>query len=339
MLRYSFVLMLATGVLCLPATAQTAAPRGGEARVFSFGFDSDAGYLGVQTVEVNNENYGKYGLSGVRGVAIEKVSEGSPAERAGLQAGDVIVRVNGDEITSSRKLTRLIGEISPDHTARITVARGGSEREISVTLGRRPTPAFANSGMFERFGDLRSIPMPPDAPAIEGLPRVPMAPGAPNAPMVWAFGNRRQIGVGVHGLSKQLADHYGVEGGVLIDSVREDSPAAKAGLKAGDIIVQADGKDVKNEGDVLRAIAEKKEGSISITVVRDRNRQTFSVTPEEIKGDHTFEFGAPADGQGAPGVFRMTVPRTPAAPRAPASPGAPPAPATMDLFRIPGRII
>ena len=62
-----------------------------------------------------------------------------------------------------------------------------------------------------------------------------------------------------------------------------DSPAAKAGLKAGDIIVEAEGKEVKGEGDLIRAIAEKKEGDVTLTIVRDRNRQTIRVTPEEAK--------------------------------------------------------
>jgi serine protease Do len=306
--------LLAGGILAV--AAQTTAPKaGGESRSFSWTFSSEGGYLGIETVEVSNENFAKYGLPSVRGVAVEKVVEGAPAEKAGLQSGDVIVRMNGDEITSTRKLTRLIGEIAPDHAARVTVFRGGSERELSVTVGKRPMPGF-DAVAFGRLGQIPDFPMAPDAPLVEGLPRVPREPGKP---MVWAFGNRRQIGIGTTSLTKQLAEHFGVESGVMVSGVREDSPAAKAGLKAGDIIVEANGKAVKGDGDLIRAIAEKKEGDVSVTFVRDRIRQTVSVTPEEVKGgfDTYFEFpkaptapGAP----GTPGLDRMPRPAVPATP-------------------------
>jgi serine protease Do len=306
--------LLAGGVLA--ATAQTPAPRAGaDSRSFSWTFSSEGGYLGIETVEVSNENFGKYGLSSVRGVAVEKVVEGSPAEKAGLQAGDVIVRVNTDEITSSRKLTRLVSEIAPDHTARVTVFRGGSERELSITIGKRPMPGFDSVG-FARLGELPNFPTPPDAPLIEGMPRAPREPGQP---MVWAFGNRRQIGIGTTTLTKQLAENFGVESGVMVSSVREGSPAAKAGLKAGDIIIDANGKAVKSDSDLIRAIAEKKEGDVSLTFVRDRNRQTVSVTPEEVKsGFNTyFEFPKGPDAPDAPvtpGVYSVPRPAIPAMP-------------------------
>jgi serine protease Do len=307
--------LLASGVLVV--AAQTPAPRAkAEATGFALAFNHDGGYLGIETVEVSNENFGKYGLSSVRGVAVEKVVDGSPAQKAGLQSGDVIVRVGSDEITSTRKLTRLISEIAPDHTARITVFRGGSERELSVTVGKRPTPGF-DPVAFGRLGEMHNFPTPPDAPLMESFPRAPREPG--QQPMVWAFGNRRQIGIGTTSLTKQLAEHFGVESGVMVSSVRENSPAAKAGLKAGDIIVEGNGKAVKSDGDLIRAIAEKKEGDVSLTFVRDRNRQTVNVTPEEVKGgfDSYFDFpNAPdaPDAPATPGLYRMPRPAVPATP-------------------------
>ena len=222
-LAFVFVLSGVTAIAQTPAPAP--APPS-EPRVFSFSFDGDSGYLGVQTEEVTKENFSKFGLRDVRGVGIADVVEGSPAQAAGLQKGDVIVRVNGDEITSARKLTRLIGEISPDHTAKVTVSRGGSERDIDVTLAKRPTPkfgdgAFSAPDVFERFEFPKGI----DMPDLEKLPRIE---GKPGEPFVWSFTNRRQIGVGLTPLTKQLSDHFGVENGALINTVRENSPAAKA---------------------------------------------------------------------------------------------------------------
>jgi membrane-associated protease RseP (regulator of RpoE activity) len=117
----------------------------------------------------------------------------------------------------------------------------------------------------------------------------------------------------VTSLTKQLSEHFGVPGGVMINEVRADSPATKAGLKAGDIIVEADGKELKGEVDLIRAIAEKKEGDVTLTIVRDRNRQTIRVTPEESKDGFNsfFEFPNAPDGMVAPQRFKLAVPVTP----------------------------
>jgi membrane-associated protease RseP (regulator of RpoE activity) len=115
----------------------------------------------------------------------------------------------------------------------------------------------------------------------------------------------------------------------MIDDVRSDSPAAKAGLKAGDIIVEADGKAVKNEGDLIRAISEKKEGDVTLTIVRDRNRQTISVTPEDVKnGFNSFELPAVPDANFAPQQFKVELPPTPML-----------APMPMIDFKLPKRVL
>jgi S1-C subfamily serine protease len=187
------------------------------------------GYLGVQTLEVTKENFGKYGLREVRGVAVEKVVKDSPAAQAGLQNGDVIVRFNGEEVTSVFKLTRLINETAPDHQVRITVLRGGSESDLNATLGKRQPPTFPN-GSFRMGGAL------PENFEIQRLPMPPAGsfsiPNDGNG-FVFRSGANRQIGVGVAPLSRQLAEFFGVADGrgLLVDNVRENSPAARAGLK------------------------------------------------------------------------------------------------------------
>lgn len=342
MIRRSFAFILFVLIGVGINNAQTPEPRTDKAPVktFSFSFDGDGGYLGVQTEEVSRENLSKFGLREVKGVGIESVVDGSPAQAAGLQKGDVIIKINGDDITSGRKLTRLVSEISPEHQARLTVVRNGSEREITVTVGKRPGFRFdegAFAGIMAPMGKL-DLPQMPDMPAMPNLERLPrgdwspLPPGAPDAPFAFAFGSRRQIGAGLMPLSKQLAAHFGVESGALVNDVREDSPAAKAGLKAGDIIVEVEGKPVKGDGDLMRAIGEKKEGPISLTIVRDRNRQTISVTPEEMKGgfNHYFEFSTPEtpDSPAAPGLLKLARPATPAI-----------TPVPLNNLRTPGRVI
>lgn len=321
------------------AYAQTPDPRTDKTpQAFAFEFNGGGSYLGVETSEVTKENFSKLGLREVRGVAVEKVVDGSPAQAAGLQSGDVILKFNGEEVTSVRKLMRMIGEVAPDHQARVSVLRGGSERELNVTLAKRPTPKF-ESGVFApmapgrlgRLGFPSMAPMPDmqNLPPMSESPLFRTYPGDDRDVMVFRGVGGRQIGISISPLTKQLAEHFGVEGGALVNNVRENSPAAKAGLKAGDIIVEVEGKEIKGDVDLIRAIGQKKEGSVTLTIVRGGNRQTISVTPDEVKGEFNtfFEF-----------------PDAPDAPNAPAAPGkftpaAPPTPMPLNRLLVPGRVI
>ena len=310
-------------------------------QAFAFTFDGGGSYLGVQTREVNRENFSQFGLRDVRGVAVEKVMENSPAAAAGIQTGDVIVRFNGEEVTSARKLTRLVGDVDPDHQAKVTVLRGGKEREFTATLGKRATPAFEN-GMFEWSTPMGKLEMPDlkNLPELKDLPQgeFPRSFKVPNGEgKVFGFHTGgRQIGIGVTPLGKQLAAHFGVESGVLISEVREGSPAEKAGLKAGDIIVEADGAAVKGNMDLIRAVNAKKDGDVILTIVRNGGRQTITVTPEAAKDGNMFFQGDGEDGltlpvaPAAPGTFRVVRPAIPSTPVA--------APAPM-IYAHPGRVI
>ncbi|MEZ5428682.1 MAG: PDZ domain-containing protein [Pyrinomonadaceae bacterium] len=290
MLRKLSVVILLSIFACAAAYGQETPPEPKTpAAVWSMALGGS--YLGVQTRDVSKENMAQFGLNEVRGVAIEKVMDDSPAARAGLMNNDVIIRFNGESVTSVRKLTRLIGEVAPDHSARITVLRNGVERDFDVALAKRELPQL-NAGNFK----FEMPPMPDFKEFPKGeIPDIKVFP-APKAgeqgAFVWSTGTYRQIGVTVTSLSKQLGDYFGVsEGkGVLINNVREDSPAAKAGLRAGDVIVEIDGKAIEGSFDLSRAINEKKEGDITLTIVRDKNRRTVTVTPEKAK-DGAFRFG------------------------------------------------
>lgn len=324
---FAFVAMMSLGFVVVAQEAAKPAEKAPKA--FTFSFSGDGGYLGVQTVEVNKDNYSKYGLSSVRGVAIEKVIEGSPAANAGLRDGDVIIAVNGDEVASSRKLTRLITEIDPDHTAKIKVLRNGDQQEITATLGKRPTPRFENGAFATTIPNRIEMPEFKTFPRIEA-PGIAMSPDMDSRSFVWRAGQGRTIGIGVYAMTKQLGERYGVESGVMVNDVRNDSPAAKAGLRAGDIIVEADGKAVKNNLDLIRAINGKKEGDIQVTFVRDRDRKTVSITPEVSK-DSGFVFST--DGEGMfpaprPGAATMARPAVPAIPVAP-----------VPTMALPGRVL
>lgn len=291
MLRKLSVFILLSIFTCAAATAfaQEDAPPEPKVPGAVFSMSFGGSYLGVQTKDVSKENMAQFGLREVRGVAVEKVMDNSPASKAGLQNNDVIIRFNGEEVTSVRKLTRLISEVAPDHSVRITVLRNGSEREFDVALAKRELPqAFSGDFKFENMPPIPEIPEFKNFPKGE-LPGVRVfpapRPGEEPGGFYWSTGSHRQIGISVSSLGKQLGDYFGVaEGkGLLINNVRENSPAAKAGLRAGDVIVEVEGKEVSGSFDLTRTINEKKEGSITMTIVRDKNRQTVTLTPEAAK--------------------------------------------------------
>ena len=238
-------------------------------RSFSFLMDGGA-FLGVGTEDISKENMARYGMREVRGAGVTKVVKDSPAEKAGLKEGDVIVRFDGESVTSARKLSRLVSESAPDQTVRITVSRGGAEQELSATLSQHSMKTLMGAAIKDDV--LKSIEK--DWPQIQT--------GDGNT--VFLFGANRRIGVSTQTLTKQLADYFGApNGGALITSVTENSPAARAGLKAGDVITAVDGEKVDSSGDIVRAINKKEEGEISLTILRDHNSRTVNLTPEKSK--------------------------------------------------------
>lgn len=273
-------LILSVGVVAgaiayAQSPAQTVAPEAAkepdtpltQEQTFSLFVDGRA-FLGVGTEDISKENMGRYGLREVRGVGVIQVVKDSPAEKAGLKKDDVILRFDGESVTSVRKLNRLVGEATADQTVRLTISRGGSEQEVSVTLSKRNLANVFGAGIRDEV--LRNIE--------KGFPQINSGDGN----FVFSFGSNRRIGVSTQPLTKQLADYFGAkDGGLLITSVNDNSPAAKAGLKAGDVITAVDGEKVTSSGDVSRVINKKEEGDVTLTIIRDRNTRTFTLTPEK----------------------------------------------------------
>lgn len=252
-------------------------PQEPGARSFSFFIDGRA-FLGVGTEDITKENMAHYGMREVRGVGVTEVSKDSPAEKAGLRKDDVIVRFDGESVTSVRKLTRLVNESSPDQTVHITVVRGGAEQELTATLGKHNMNNVFGSNFPRvlRGGD--------NDDSVRVFPNGNWPPtlGGGDGPFIWTLGANRTIGVSTQTLSKQLADYFGVkDGGALISSVYENTPASRAGLKAGDVITAIDGEKVASPGDITRILNKKETGDVSLTIIRDHNSRTVTLTPEK----------------------------------------------------------
>ena len=260
-------------------------------------------FLGVRTESVTRETLSRYNLTGEpRGVGVREVVADSPAAKAGVQQGDVILRFDGEPVSSPQKLQRLISEAAPGHAARLTISRGGSERELTATLAKR-------EGAGNAFGLFRT----PDGQEFRWNDEVwkrhaeewqrygreweqrgeewrkrneefrRQLERMPRGNFAFGFSASRRIGVSTAALTEQLGDYFGVpeRKGLLVTAVSENSPAARAGLKAGDVITEVEGEKIASAAELVRALNRKEAGEVTLTVVRDRSRRSVKVTPEK----------------------------------------------------------
>src|SRR5712692_7386941 len=185
-------------------------------RLFSIMLDGGT-FLGVSVEDISKENMIRYGMREVRGVGVTQVVKDSPAEKAGLKKDDVILRFDGESVTSARKLNRLVGEASADQTVRLTISRGGSEQEVSATLGKRDRMqnVFGSAMPPEIFRGTTPGPFKTTPGPFKIDPGVIQINPGPEG-FAFAFGGNRRIGVSTQGLTKQLADYFGAKDGGLL---------------------------------------------------------------------------------------------------------------------------
>jgi len=177
------------------------------------------GYLGVVIQPVTPGLAKAFGLSEVKGALVGDVSKDSPASRAGLEKGDVIEALNGEEVRDSLQLRLKVAQMAPGTEAKLKILRKGEEKDVTVTLGELPEKAQA-------------------AASGEGE-------------------NSALAGVKVENLTPEIANQIGVApgtSGVVIDEVAQASPAAQAGLGRGDVIEEVNHQAVPNTAAFDRAV-------------------------------------------------------------------------------------
>ena len=285
------------------------------------------GWLGVRVDDVDAEAAGELGLDEPRGALVEGVEEESPAAEAGLEAGDVIVAFDGDEVRSVAELVRLVRETPSGRDVTLDVVRDGERRRLSATVGDRPHRGFRvrlAPGDFEdlevrmeRLGEELSEERMEEIRARIEEARERMEEleirGGEGDVHLFRFQGRPRLGVRLQPLPDQLAEYFGVGngGGALVASVREGSPAAAAGLRAGDVVVRFGGDEVSDPGDLVAAVREAEAGAVEVTVVRRGERRTLTVELPDRGGEEMGWRAAPAPAPRRPGA-------TPAGPPAPA---------------------
>jgi serine protease Do len=258
------VAMLAVGMVPVEAAAQAAGDRP------LFLQAAGGASIGVSIRDLTADEIAAVGLSQPGGVRLEQVRPDSPAARAGLAAGDVVVSFDGVRVRSAREFARLVDETPPGRTVTLSLRRDGADRTVEIT-------PEAQAGAFaQAFPQLRRE----IERGIQALPRTfSFEIDRPGAVMSVSPG---RLGATLLPVDGQLAEYFAVTGGALVSSVTDGSPGADAGLRAGDVIVSIDGRSVASVTEVTRALRDAGDGaSLRLGVVRDRDPLTLTVTLPE----------------------------------------------------------
>jgi S1-C subfamily serine protease len=217
-------------------------------------------------------------------------------------AVDVVVQFDGEQVRSASQFTRLVRETPVGRTVKMSVMRGGARVEVTATTEAQAAQ-FSWSGEgpgaerlkadaerlrseIERSVRERQRSLPEGNYQFRVQPRV--APGPLADRFMW-YGeggpmgmlmSRGRLGVTIQDLTPELAEYFGVKDGVLVSSVEKDSAAAKAGIKAGDVITSVDGTAIADGSGLVEQLRSK-EGDVSIGLSRDKKAMTLKATLEK----------------------------------------------------------
>ncbi|RIJ14542.1 Do family serine endopeptidase [Henriciella mobilis] len=213
------------------------------------------GWLGVTIQDVTDDMAEAQGLAEVRGAIIADVNDESPARKAGLKRGDVILSVNGRDTTDATSVTRMVGKLLAGSKNEFTVLRDGKRQKISVTVGERPVDPNA------------LVPSSRDSSGSS-------SGDAEEGP----------LGVSLRPLDSTARQALGLdedEAGLIIGDIDNDSPLYEAGLRPGMAILSASYIPLKSVKDLEKAIDEAKaKGRDKILLAVRNGQRTQFVTPE-----------------------------------------------------------
>jgi serine protease Do len=205
----------------------------------------ERGWLGVEIQPVTTGIADGLGLAQAKGAIVASVIPGGPAEKSGLESGDVILTVNGTEVTQQRTLPALVASVKPGDKATFVVLRNGKEKTIAVNLGTRNEPQQVAS-------------------ATEG--------------------SSAALGMKLSRLDRAAREQFNLPDdakGVIITAIDPDSDASAMGLDVGDLIVQVAGKPVASPADVEKTIkaARGSDRKSVLLLVRKDDQQRFVALP------------------------------------------------------------
>ncbi len=243
-------------------------------------------------------------------IEVVGVDTQSPAELAKIKEGDIILAIDGKEITSTPMLASEIRKRRPGEDVVVRLERDGKPMDVKVKLGEY-AENDARREMELKFPGL----FPPGAPRPFAAPRKGIAPTPPEALIApkgreFSWERRKYIGVYLDELNKEMSAFFGVKDGtgLLVNRLTPGSPAEKAGLKVGDVIVKAEGRRVATVNDLSGAVQDKKKGDkIKLGVLREKKPLSFDVVVEEEESGGVFSWSLPDDSRDTLAAYGESV--------------------------------
>jgi serine protease Do len=248
-MKTAIFFLLATGIFVPAASAQHPA----------------SSYVGVMMQEINSDRAKTLKLPEEAGVEITRVEPDSPAEHAGLKPGDVIMQYNGERVEGIEQFSRLVRETPVGREVKLEIFREGSPQTVMVKVAARRVNM--------------QFPMPQPMPTPSGAPMGQFLFRTPDIPRTFMMWRSSVLGIECETLDGQLADYFGVKQGVLVRSVSSSSPAAQAGIRAGDVITRIDDAKVATPSDLLNRVRTMAQGnSVTLMLMRDHKEMTVKVS-------------------------------------------------------------
>jgi serine protease Do len=208
--------------------------------------------IGVRLADVTAEHVKSLKLEKLEGALVESINPNSPAAAAGMREKDVIIVFDGERVRSASHLTRLVHDTPAGRQVQLSVMRDGHRTDVRIT------PEAGSTWFDPRFGDTIDD-------MVQGV-----------RDRVDSGRSRTRLGVGVQTLRDDLPAYFGVTSGVLVTSVGPETPAAKAGLKTGDVITAVDGKAVRSTRDLINVLPDGGSAQeVTLTVVREKKEMTL----------------------------------------------------------------
>ncbi len=239
------------------------------AQLNSFFQGSAGSRLGVTVQDVTADRAAALKLGSVTGTEVVRVETGSPADQAGLKPGDVLLSYNGESVMGGQQLSRLVSETPSGRKVKLEYFRDGRVFTAAVTTAARATRATLASGGQSNV-DPAGASLNDELFLVGSFP----TPGF--------FWMNQQLGIeceGLDGNNSQLAEFFGVKHGVLVRAVARDSAAAKAGIRAGDVITRICGQPLTDPKEINYCLrhGQHPAKSLPIEVVRDHKESTLKI--------------------------------------------------------------
>ncbi len=275
---------LALGILAAAAAMLAAVPCLVHAQATEFApfFDdsspllahsSPAGYLGVDTTDVDADKVQTLKLKEVRGAVITLIDHDAPAGQIGLRVNDVILAIDGQNVEGTEALRRILREIPPGRKVSLEISRDGNIQTLAVQLVDRKALDHEIWGKIGAEG--AGIDTTPPPPGLGILP----GGGAPVSGgfHMSLFTSTLNVGAMVEPLTSQMDEYLGVQGGLMVKQVAKKSEAAKAGLKAFDVILKVGSDSITTSADWDRALRSNVGKPVQVTILRDKKQQTLTL--------------------------------------------------------------